>query len=72
MNVTVRFGAVAVLKRRFRFMRFGFSFGSCVQFAVIGGSNPLVPKALRTTHFGASGEWPRRHAGEYTVREFGA
>ena len=29
MNVTVRFGAVAVLKRRFRFMRFGFSFGSC-------------------------------------------
>ena len=29
MNVTVRFGSVAVLKRRFRFMRFGFSDGSC-------------------------------------------
>ena len=29
MNVTVRFGSVAVLKRRFRFIRFGFSDGSC-------------------------------------------
>ena len=72
MNVTVRFGC-------------GFEkavqSGSCdsvsptvpaVQSAVPGGSNPLVPKALRTAHFGALGEWPRGHAGEYTSREFGA
>ena len=65
MNVTVRFGSVAVWKKRFRFMRFGFSDGGTPTRAAGEG-----PPTRGSTQFGSLGPeacekgTPTRAAGE--------
>ena len=55
MNVTVRFGSVAVLKRRFRFMRFGFSDGSCGSVRGFWRFQSPSPKSVESNTFWSLG-----------------
>ena len=70
MNVTVRFGSVAVLKKRFRFMRFGFSDGSCGSVRGFWRFQSPSPKSVENSTFWSLGMAAEPRGG--VITQFGS